>query len=157
MGPWFRGVSSSAKPLEQSVLLTLWSAAPSEEMQPLVKLYARTLYPAAENDVKDCINPPPVLRHNPFPQTAPIVRTQFVTTHNNVGFVRKKAQTISFIERGFERLNLGHKTVVFRPSPPLGEKLLGRTRFNYVWTPRKTTILWPRPSFLNPRFINDII
>ena len=42
-----------------------------------------------------------------------VVRTQLVTTHNNVGFVRKKAQTISFIERGFERLGLSHKTVVF--------------------------------------------
>ena len=42
------------------------------------------------------------------------VRTQFVTTYNNVGFARKKAQTISFIERGFERLGLGRKTVVFR-------------------------------------------
>ena len=37
-----------------------------------------------------------------------------MTTHNNVGFARKKAQTISFIERGFERLGLGHKTVAFR-------------------------------------------
>ena len=52
--------------------------------------------------------------HKPSPQTAPIVRTQFVTTHNNVGFACKKAQTISFIERGFERLGLGHRTVVFR-------------------------------------------
>ena len=43
-----------------------------------------------------------------------IVRTRFVTTHNNVGFARKKAQTISLIERGFERLGLGHKTVAFR-------------------------------------------
>ena len=42
------------------------------------------------------------------------VRTQFVTTHNNVGFARKKAPTISFIERGFERLDLGHRTVVYR-------------------------------------------
>ena len=77
-----------------------------------MKLYARTLYPAAENDVKDCINPPSVPRHKPFPQTAPIVRTQFVTIHNNVGFARKKTQTISFIERGFKRLGLGHQTVV---------------------------------------------
>ena len=37
-----------------------------------------------------------------------IVRTRFVTTHNNVGFARKKAQTTSFIERGFERLDLDH-------------------------------------------------
>ena len=91
VGPWFRGISSSTKPLEQSVLLTLRSAAPSEETQPLVKLYARTLYPTAENDVEDCINPPFVPRHKPFPQTAPIVTTQFVTTHNNVRFARKKA------------------------------------------------------------------
>ena len=42
-----------------------------------------------------------------------LVRTQFVATHNNVGFARKKAQTISFIERGFERLGLGQQTVNF--------------------------------------------
>ena len=79
-----------------------------------MELCAKTLHPAVGNEVRDCFNPPPVLRHNPFPQTAPIVRTQFVTTHNNVGFARKKAQTISFIERGFERLGLGHQTVVCR-------------------------------------------
>ena len=38
------------------------------------------------------------------------VRIRFVTTRNSVGFVRKKAQTISFVERGFERLGLGHQT-----------------------------------------------
>ena len=42
------------------------------------------------------------------------VRTQFVTTHKNVGFARKKAQTISFVERGIERLGFGHQTVVSR-------------------------------------------
>ena len=42
----------------------------------------------------------------------PAIRTQFVTTHNNVGFARKKAQTISLIERGFERLGLGHRARV---------------------------------------------
>ena len=47
-----------------------------------------------------------------FPQTAPIVWAQFVTTHNNVGFARKNVQTISLIERGFERLGLGHHTRV---------------------------------------------
>ena len=52
--------------------------------------------------------------HKPSPQTAPIVRARFVKTRNSVGFTRKKAQTISFIERGFERLGLGHKTVDFR-------------------------------------------
>ena len=42
------------------------------------------------------------------------VGTQFVTTQNNIRFARKKAQTISFIERRFERLGLGHQTVVCR-------------------------------------------
>ena len=46
-----------------------------------------------------------------FPQTVPIVRTQFVTNRNSIGFTRKKAQTISFVERGFERLGLGHQAV----------------------------------------------
>ena len=48
--------------------------------------------------------------HKPSPQTAPIVRTRFVTNRNSVGFARKKAQTISFIERGFERLGLSYQT-----------------------------------------------
>ena len=43
-----------------------------------------------------------------------IVRTQFVTTQNDIGFARKKAQTISLVERGFERLGFGHRTVVSR-------------------------------------------
>jgi len=40
------------------------------------------------------------------------VRTQFVTTHNNVGFARKNGQTISLIERGFEKLGHGHQARV---------------------------------------------
>ena len=39
------------------------------------------------------------------------VRTRFVTNRNSVGFARKMAQTISFVERGFERLGLGHQAV----------------------------------------------
>ena len=78
-----------------------------------MELYARTLHLAVGNDVRDCLNPPPVPRHKPFPQTVPIVRTQFVTTQNDVGFTHKKAQIISLIERGFERLGLGHRTVVW--------------------------------------------
>ena len=78
-----------------------------------MELYDRTLHPAVGNDVRDCLNPPSVPRHKSFPQTAPIVRPQFVTSHNNVGFTHKKAQTISLIERGFERLGLDHRTVVW--------------------------------------------
>ena len=48
--------------------------------------------------------------HKPSPQTAPIVRTRFVTNRNSVGFARKKVKTISFVERGFERLGLSHQT-----------------------------------------------
>ena len=62
----------------------------------------------------DCLNPPPVPTHKPSPQMVPIVRTQFVTTQNDIGFTRKKAQTISFVKRGFERLGLGRRTVVSR-------------------------------------------
>ena len=79
-----------------------------------MELYAITLHPAVGNDVRDCLNPLPVPRHKPSPQTAPIVMTQFVTTRNDIGFVREKAQTISFVERGFGRLSLGHRTVVYR-------------------------------------------
>ena len=39
------------------------------------------------------------------------VKTRFVTNHNSVGLARKKAQTISFVERGFERLDLSHQAV----------------------------------------------
>ena len=42
------------------------------------------------------------------------VRTQFISTQNDIGFARKKAQTISFVERGFERLDLDHQTVISR-------------------------------------------
>ena len=42
------------------------------------------------------------------------VRTQFITTQNDIGFASEKAQIISFVERGFERLSLGHRMVVCR-------------------------------------------
>ena len=41
------------------------------------------------------------------------VRTRFVTNRNSVGFARKKVQTISFVEHGFERLGLSHQAVGF--------------------------------------------
>ena len=41
------------------------------------------------------------------------VRTRFVTNRNSVGFARKMAQTTSFVERGYERLGLGHQAVGF--------------------------------------------
>ena len=41
------------------------------------------------------------------------VETRFVTNRNSIGFACKKAPTISFVERGFERLGLGHQSVGF--------------------------------------------
>ena len=42
-----------------------------------------------------------------------IVRTQFVTNRNSVGFARKKTPTMSFVERGFERLGPDHQVMGF--------------------------------------------
>ena len=41
------------------------------------------------------------------------VRTRFVTNRIGVGLIRKEAHTILFVERGFERLGLGHQVVGF--------------------------------------------
>ena len=43
------------------------------------------------------------------------------------------------------------------PRPYRGERLLERTWFNSVWTPRLTTVRWPRPSLSNPRSTNYIV
>ena len=51
--------------------------------------------------------------HRPFPQTAPIVRTQIETNLTVLGSHVKKAQTMSFVERGFEKLGLDHQVVSF--------------------------------------------
>ena len=42
-----------------------------------------------------------------------IVGTRFVADRNGVGFAREKALTISFVERGFERLGLNRQAVGF--------------------------------------------
>ena len=39
------------------------------------------------------------------------VRTRFVTNRNSIELARKKAQTTSFVEHGFERLGLDHQAV----------------------------------------------
>ena len=41
------------------------------------------------------------------------VGTRFVADRNSVGFAREKALTISFVERGFERLGLDRLAVGF--------------------------------------------
>ena len=42
-----------------------------------------------------------------------LVRTRFVADRNSVGFAREKALTISFVERGFERLGLDRQAMGF--------------------------------------------
>ena len=46
-------------------------------------------------------------------QMIEFVRTRFVADRNSVGFAHEKALTISFVERGFERLGPDHQVVGF--------------------------------------------
>ena len=85
-------------------------------------------------------------KHKPSPQTAPIVRTRFVTTHNSVGFARKNAQTISFIERGFERLGLSHQTVGFSWCSYIVKSCSPWESFSWRWAGR----LWFLAIFPSP-------
>ena len=86
--------------------------------------------------------------HKPFSQTAPIVRTQFVTNRNSVGFARKKAQTISFVERGFERLGLGHQAVGFLWSSYMVQSSSPLESFSWRWAGRLWFLaLFPSHSF----------
>ena len=46
-----------------------------------------------------------------FPTDGANCKDTFRTNRNCVGFARKKARTISFVERGFKRLGLSHQAV----------------------------------------------
>ena len=72
----------------------------------------------------------------PFPQTAPIVRPRFVPNHNKVGFARKKAHTISFVERGFERLGPNHQVVGFSWCSRMVELSSPLESFSWMWAGR---------------------
>ena len=74
------------------------------------------------------------------------IRTQFVTTHNNIGFARKKAQTISFIERGFEKLGLDHQMVVFLWCSYIIKSCSLQESFSWRWAGR----LWFLAIFPQP-------
>ena len=73
---------------------------------------------------------------------------------NSVGFARGKAQTMSFVERGFERLDLGHKVVGFswcsykvKLSSPLES-------FSWRWTGRLWFLaIFPSPFTCAPTFL----
>ena len=74
------------------------------------------------------------------------VRTRFVAERNGVGFAREKALTISFVERGFERLGLDRQVMGFswrsykvkRSSPP--------ESFSWRWAGRLSFLaIFPSP------------
>ena len=74
-------------------------------------LYAKTLHLAVGHGASDFLDPPLVPKQKPFPQTAPIIGARFVMAPRQLWAQTKRgAQTISFIERGFERLGFGHRT-----------------------------------------------
>ena len=84
--------------------------------------------------------------HKPSPQTTPIVRTRFITNRNSIGFARKTAQTISFVERGLERLGLGHQAVGFSWCSCMVKLSLPLEFFSWRWAGR----LWFLAIFPNP-------
>ena len=74
------------------------------------------------------------------------VRTQFVTSRNSVGFARKRAQTIWFVERGFERLGPSHQAVGFSWCSCMVELLSPLESFSWRWAGR----LWFLAIFSSP-------
>ena len=74
------------------------------------------------------------------------VRTRFVTNRNSVGFVRKMAQTILFVERGFERLGLGHQAVGFSWCSYMVKLSSPLESFSWRWAGR----LWFLAIFPSP-------
>ena len=95
----FRGVSSSAKPLvkkrspQQNFILELYN----QRLEITKKLYLPTAYTNTQAFPIDGVNCKATNHNEP----------------NCVRFAHEKAQTISFVERGFERLGLSHQAVGF--------------------------------------------
>ena len=76
------------------------------------------------------------------------VETRFVTNRNNVGFARKKAPTISFVERGFERLGLDRQAVGFSWYSCVSRLSSPMESFSWRWAGR----LWFLAIFPSPFF-----
>ena len=77
-----------------------------------MELYVRTLQPAVGND-KGTVSTYRLCQHPSLPTDGANCKD---TIRNDpkiiLGSYVKRAQTILFVERGFERLGLGHRTVV---------------------------------------------
>ena len=74
------------------------------------------------------------------------VGSRFVADRNSVGFVRKTALTISFVERGFERLGLGHQAVGFPWCSYMVKFSSPLESYSWRWAGR----LWFLAIFPNP-------
>ena len=74
------------------------------------------------------------------------VRIRFVTNRNSVGFARKMAQTISFVEHGYERLGLGHQAVGFSWCSCMVKLSSPMESFSWRWAGR----LWFLAIFSQP-------
>uniref|UniRef100_A0A7N2RCW3 Uncharacterized protein n=1 Tax=Quercus lobata TaxID=97700 RepID=A0A7N2RCW3_QUELO len=70
----------------------------------------------------------------------------FVTNRNSVGFVRKNAQTTSFVERGFGKLGLSHQTVGFSWCSYLNRSFSPKESFSW----RRAGRLWFLAIFFSP-------
>ena len=81
-------------------------------------------------------------------QEMSVVGTRFVSNHNRVGFARKKAHTISFVERGFERLGLGHQAVGFPWCSYMVKFSLPLESYSWRWAGR----LWFLAIFPSPPY-----
>ena len=71
-----------------------------------------------------------------------------MTNRNGVGLVHKKAQTISFVERGFKRLGLGHQAVGFSWCSYMVKFSSPLESFSWRWAGR----LWFLAIFPSPLF-----
>ena len=74
--------------------------------------------------------------------------TRFVADHNYVGFARKEAPTISFVERGFERLGLDRRAVGFSWYSRVSRLSSPMESFSWRWAGR----LWFLAIFPSPFF-----
>ena len=63
--------------------------------------------------VKELSQPTIYANTQAFPTDSANCKDTIRNEPNSVGFAREKAQTMSFVERGFERLDLGHQVVGF--------------------------------------------
>ena len=77
-----------------------------------MELYARTLQPAVGND-KGTVSTYRLCQHTSLPTDGVNYRDSICNDPKiMLGSYGKRVQTISFVESGFERLGLGHQTVV---------------------------------------------